>query len=296
MVAVDPYVNETSRLAHIVLPPAHVFETGNYDLIMLGLAVREVARFSPPIVARSAGARDDWDILGELAVRLLGAPAPLARALRRAGRDLPDHVVDLLLRIGPYRLSLQALRDAPHGIDLGALRPSRGRRVRTPDGLARLAPEVFVRDAPRIERWVDEHGPSPGGGAAVEPLLLIGRRHLQRNNSWMHNLPSLIRGPSRAQLLMHPTDAARLGLAGGDRVRVQSRVGEVVATLAVTADIRPGVVSLPHGFGHAAAADTLRVAGAVAGPSVNVLTDELRVEPLVGASVLNGFGVTVSRA
>ncbi len=155
MVAIDPYLNETSRLAHVVLPPAHVFETGNYELILLGLAVRDVARYSPPIVARSAGARDDWEILAELAARVRGVPAPLARALRRLAKDLPDHTVDLLLRSGPYRLSLRALRDAPHGVDLGALRPSRGRRVRTPDGLVRLAPRVFVDDVPRIDRWLD---------------------------------------------------------------------------------------------------------------------------------------------
>jgi anaerobic selenocysteine-containing dehydrogenase len=111
----------------------------------------------------------------------------------------------------------------------------------------------------------------------------------------MHNVRSLVKGPDRAQLLMHPADAARLGLAQGARVRVRSRAGEVSATLALTEDMRPGVVSLPHGFGHAAAADTLRVAGALAGPNVNVLTDPETVEPLVGASILSGVVVSVTR-
>ena len=288
VVAIDPYVNETSRLAHVILPPAHVFETGNYDLILLGLAVHNVARYSPPILERAPGARDDWEILSELSARVLGLPERAARVLGRAAKDVPDHVVDLLLRAGPHRLSLAALRDAPHGLDLGPLRPCAGRRVRTPDGRVRLAPAVFVDDAPRIERWLDT--PADTG------LVLVGRRHLRSNNSWMHNLPSLSKGPSRALLLMHPADAGRRGLGGGEQVRVKSRVGEVTARLAVTEEIMPGVVSLPHGFGHAPAAGTLRVAGALEGPSVNALTDELLVEPIVGASILNGVPVTVDRA
>jgi anaerobic selenocysteine-containing dehydrogenase len=290
MAAIDPYLNETSRLAHVVLPPAHLFEVGNYDLVLLGLAVRNVARFSPPILDRPEGALDDWEILLELSARVTGAPGPVARALRRAARDLPDRVVDLLLRAGPYRLSLDALRGAAHGVDLGALRPSRGERVRTEDGRVRLAPEVFVRDVPRIERWLDDRAAAPAG------LVLIGRRHTRSNNSWMHNLTSLTKGPSRSQLMMHPEDAARLGLAHGERVEIRSRVGAVQAALAVTPDVMAGVVSLPHGFGHGEAAGTLRVAGALEGPSVNDLTDELFVEPVVGASILNGLPVTVARA
>ena len=144
---------------------------------------------------------------------------------------------------------------------------------------------------PRLERWVDEHARAPEGG-----LVLIGRRHLRSNNSWMHNLPSLAKGPDRARLLMHPDDAARLGLADGARVRVTSRAGEVTARLAITRDVMPGVVSLPHGFGHAGAAGSLRVAGALAGPSANALTDELRVEPLIGTSILGGLPITVTPA
>ncbi len=288
VVCIDPYVNETARLAHFVLPPAHVFETGNYELILLGLAVRNVVKHSPPILPRPEGARDDWEILSELSARLLGLPAPAARTLARAAKDLPDRLVDLLLRAGPYRLSLAALRDTPHGVDLGPLRPSNSHRVRTPDRRVRLAPEIFARDIARIERWVDER--------ADEGLVLIGRRHLRSNNSWMHNLPSLAKGPSRSALLMHPADAQRLGLAGGDTVRIRSRVGEVTSLLSITDEVMPGVVSLPHGFGHAPAADTLHVAGAFAGANVNALTDDLLVEPLVGASILNGVKVTVERA
>jgi anaerobic selenocysteine-containing dehydrogenase len=291
MVSIDFYVNETSRHAHLVLPPAHPFEVGNYELILLGLAVRNVARFSPPILDRPTGARDDWEILGELAARLVVPGAGIAGAARRLGRDLPDRVVDLLLRLGPHRLSLDALRRAPHGVDLGPLVPSRADKVRTPDGRVRLAPEVFVREVPRLERWVAERAAATAGGGE---LVLIGRRHLRSNNSWMHNARSLVKGPDRSQLLMAPADAARLGLADGTRVRVRSRVGEVIARLAVTEEMKPGVVSLPHGYGHAEAAATLRVAGAVPGPNVNELTDDQTLEPLVGAAILSGVPVTVS--
>jgi anaerobic selenocysteine-containing dehydrogenase len=291
MVAIDPYVNETSRHAHVVLPPAHVFEVGNYELVPLGLAVRNVAKYSPPILDRPPDARDDWEITSELAARL-ALPSRLARTAARLARDLPERLVDLLLRAGPYRLSLDALRAAPHGLDLGPLVPSRRARVRTPDARVRLAPEVFLREVPRVDRWIEDAASPPGGDA----LRLVGRRHLRSNNSWMHNLRSLAKGPDRAQILMHPDDAARRALAHGARVRVTSRAGEVVATLAVTDDMRPGVVSLPHGYGHADAAPTLRVAGALAGPNVNALTDETTVEPLVGASILSGLVVTVTAA
>jgi len=290
MVSIDFYVNETSRHAHLVLPPAHPFEVGNYELVLLGLAVRNVARYSPPILDRPDGARDDWEILSELSARLAVPSGGIARAARRLGRNLPDRVVDALLRAGPHRLTLEALRRAPHGVDLGPLQPSRADKVRTPDGRVRLAPEVFVREVPRVERWVAERVAAAAGGGE---LVLIGRRQLRSNNSWMHNARSLVKGPSRAQLLMNPADAARLGLVSGGRVRVRSRVGEVTATLAVTEDMKPGVVSLPHGFGHAEAAATLRVAGAVEGPNVNVLTDDQTLEPLVGAALLSGVPVTV---
>jgi anaerobic selenocysteine-containing dehydrogenase len=293
MVAIDFYLNETSRHAHIVLPAAHVFETGNYELILLGLAVRNVARYSPPIVARPEGVRGDWEILSDLALRLAVPNATLSRALGRWARDLPERAVDLLLRTGPYGLSLKALRAAPQGIDLGPLQPARFTKVRNPGALVHLAPDALAADVPRLERWIEDRraGLAPG-----IDLRLVGRRHLRSNNSWMHNVRSLVKGPDRSQLYMSPADAERLGLSDGDRVHVKSRVGEITARLLITADIMPGVVSLPHGFGHAAAASSLRVAGAVEGPNVNALTDEERVEPLIGASILNGLSVRVIRA
>ena len=249
--------------------------------------MRNVVKYSPPILAPPEGALDDWAIAADLALRIAPPDLDLVRrAGRRLLRDLPDRAVDILLRTGRYRgLSLAALRAAPHGIDLGPLRPARADKVRTPDGRVRLAPPVLMADLPRLERWIDgEHGAG---------LVMAGRRHVLGDNSWLHNERSLVKGPERARLMMHPDDGARLGLADGQEVRVRSRVGAVVARLALSDQMMAGVVSLPHGFGHAAAAATLRVAGKVPGPSANALTDELLIEPLVGASILNGVPVEV---
>jgi anaerobic selenocysteine-containing dehydrogenase len=271
MVAVDFYLNETSRRAHLVLPPAHVFESSNFNLLFFGLAVRNFVRWDRPILPRRGP--DDWEIASELALRLR-LPGRWAALLARRARDLPDRVVDLLLRTGRHRLSLEALAQHPHGLDLGPLVPCRGEKVHTPDGRARLAPAVLAAEVARVERWLDQP-PS-------DDLVLIGRRHLRSNNSWMHNLRSLTKGPGRAQLLMHPLDAEARSLAHGARVRVESRAGVVEAELSVSDTVARGVVSLPHGFGQ----------GAIGGANVNALTSE--VEPLLGTSILSGVPVRVS--
>ena len=301
MVSVDLYVNETTRHAHLILPPTPALEQGHYDLVFHTLAVRDTAKYSERAVEPAKGALEDWQILYELGMRLGGmrfagglGDGALKAAWRFGMKLSPDRVLDLLIRMGPHGdrylpwnpgLNLAKLRRAPHGIDFGALKPCRKERVRTPGGLVDLAPPALMADAARIPAWLAEAG---AGG-----LVLIGRRHMRTNNSWMHNATSLVKGPRRDELLMHPADAGRLGLAHGAAVRVQSRAGEVAARLGVTGDIREGVVSLPHGFGHAPAAGTLRVAGQVAGPNVNALTDELLVEPVLGTAVLNGVPVQV---
>jgi len=251
-----------------------VFETGNFDLLLSRFTVHNVAKYSPPLFRRDdEDTRDDWDILSDLAMRV-ALPPPLQRVARRAARSLPDRVIDLLLRAGPHRLSLKALAAEPHGVDLGPLVPSRADRIRTPDRRANLAPPPLVADLPRLEAWVDR-------AADAGQLLLIGRRHLRSNNSWMNGLPSLAKGPDRNTLLVHPDDAARLGVADGMRVRVRSRTGDVVVTARVTDEVMAGVVSLPHGFARA---------------SANALTDEQLVEPVIGTSILTGIPVGVEPA
>jgi len=281
-VAIDFYLNETSRRAHLVLPPMHVFESGNYELVLGSFAVRPFARYSPPILPPPAGERDDWEILSELAARLVGPNTPRFGAwARRTLASAPERVIDLLLKTGRHKLSLEQLAAYPHGKDLGPMTPARHERVQTDDRRAHLAPDVFIADLPRLLRWID---------APAAPIVLIGRRHMRSNNSWMHNLKPLVKGPSRAQLMMHPLDAAARGIVTKSRVRVRSRAGELEAEVEVTDDVRPGVVSMAHGFGHAPGG--LRLAGGL-GPSVNAITDELTVEPVLGNSILSGVPVDV---
>ena len=277
VVAIDFFLNETSRRAHLVFPPTHIFESGNYELLLSNFAVRNFARYSPAILTPAPGSRDDWEILGELAVRI--AAPWLGPVWRRFGKELPEKIIDLLLGLGREPTSLAELQHHPHGLDLGPLRPAREQRVRTIDGRARLVPEVLAADLPRLERWLETRAAAPPG------LVLIGRRHLRSNNSWMHNLYSLVKGPSRSQLLMHPQDAADRAVVEGARVTVRSRVGAIDATVKLTEDLQRGVVCLPHGFGHQ---------GGARGPNVNALTDELFVEPVLGTSILNGLPVDVS--
>ena len=294
MVSVDIYVNETTRHAHLILPPASALERSHFDAVFLALAVRNTVKWSPPVVAPGMDARHDWDILWSLASCIVeqraggGLVGRVARRAMEVARPSPDRVLDLLLRTGPYRLSLKRLREAEHGIDLGPLVPMRHERVRHPGGKVDLAPGDLVADLARVDAWIDERRDAG--------LVLIGRRHLRSNNSWMHNAPSLVKGPDRSSLMMNPEDASARGLKTGDPVRVESRAGAVEVRLEVTPDVRPGVVSLPHGFGHAAARDTLRVAGAVAGANVNAVTDDALVEPLTGTAVLSGVPVSVSPA
>lgn len=293
MVSLDHYVNETTRHAHLILPPRHALERGHYDVVFHALAVRNTVKWSEPVVAPSLDGREDWEILYELGMRLGGLRTGLGRPIDRAARWAwragwrltPERLLDLALRFGPYPgLSLKKLRTAPHGIDLGPLTPARKKRVRTPDGNVRLAPDVLLGDLPRLAKWVETR---------AEGLVLIGRRHARTNNSWMHNCKSLVKGPDRATLMMHPSEAARLGLADGQKVRVTTRVGAIEARLACTDDIMPGVVSLPHGYGHASVAEHMRIAGATPGSNVNAVTDDLLLEPLTGTAVLGGVPVVV---
>jgi anaerobic selenocysteine-containing dehydrogenase len=303
MVAIDCYLNETTRHAHLILPPLHSLEQSHYDVVFHTLAVRNTAKYSPPVVKPGKDGLADWQILYELGMRLGGLRTGaklLDRGLHlgwKLGlRFTPDRMIDLLLRFGSYGdrfipghrgLNLKKVAKAPHGIDLGPLQPSRNKKVRTADGRVDLAPAPLLEDARRLDGWL--------GDAKAQGLVLIGRRHLRTNNSWMHNVHSLVKGPPRDELLMHPSDAARLALAQGAQVRVRSRTGEVTARLSISDDIRLGVVSLPHGYGHAGN-EAQHIASAVVGPNVNALTDELFLEPVVGTAVLNGVPVTVLEA
>lgn len=287
MLSIDIYRNETSRHAHLILPPTTGLETAHYDLVFHVLAVRNSAKYSPPLFAPADGMRHDWEIFRELA-RRLGAFDPD----QPMNRLTPEQALDFGLQTGPYGrqgLSLARLQAEPHGVDLGPLQPRLPERLFTPDKRIAAAPPPFLADLARVEAtfW-NEPALSEG-----YDLQLIGRRELRSNNSWMHNSPRLMRGQPRCTLLMHPTDAAVRGLASGQRVQVASRTGQVALPLEVTEAIMPGVVSLPHGWGHGRPGVGLAVAQAQPGVSLNDLTDADWVDSLSGNAVLNGIPVRV---
>ena len=290
VVAIDPYLNETTRHAHVLLPPAPPLARPHYDLALNVFAVRNVAKYAAPALPPAPGERHDWEILAELAGRLF-APRPLrAAAVRALAQLTPERILDLLLRLGPHKLSLARLRAAPHGLDLGPLQPGRiASRVATPDGLIDLAPEDFVREA--RTRLLDEAGRQTNG-----ELTLIGRRQMRSNNSWLHNTPRLMKGRDRCTLLVHPDDAAPRRLATGDHAEVASEAGSVTVPVEVTDAVRPGVVSLPHGWGHDRAGIRLGVAGEHPGASANDLTSERHLDTLSGNAAFNGLPVTVRRS
>lgn len=309
MASIDFYINETTRHAHIILPPTGPLERDHYDLIFHVLAVRNTAKYSPALFPPALDARHEWQIFQELAARMDERPGGLGRLVGRARRAAlrqvtPRRLLDLGLRVGPHGvrkggllggLSLAALEMAAHGIDLGPLEPCLPARLCTPDKRIRLAPEPLLADLARVDvTWPAAAGAPAGGGDGA--LILIGRRQLRSNNSWMHNSHRLVKGRDRCTALMHPEDAARRGLADGERVRVSSRVGSVELSLEVTDQIMPGVISVPHGWGHDRPGVQLSVAAQHAGASANDLTDELAIDALSGNAALSGIPVRVEPA
>jgi anaerobic selenocysteine-containing dehydrogenase len=326
MVAVDIYVNETTRHADVILPGPEPLEKSHYDLALYQLAARNVANYSPAVM--EGDGPPEWELLLRLAGIVAGqGPNADVEALDRlvietlvrrevglpgssvAERDPgelldaleprrgPERVLDFMLRAGPYGdgfgndpegLSLEQLERNPHGVDLGPLEPRLPDALRTPSGRIELAPEPIVDDLERLRAALRR--PRNGG------LVLVGRRQLRSNNSWMHNLPALVKGKERCTMHVHPEDAQRLGLEDGRRALLRSAAGELEAPVEITDAIMPGVVSIPHGWGHDAAGVRLRVAAEHAGVNSNLLADESMVEPLSGNAILNGIPVEVAPA
>ncbi len=288
MVSIDLYRNATTRHADLILPPTPPLEREHYDLIFHALAIRNTARFSPATLPTSEGARHDWEILHGLHRRIVAhtSRSPSRRAqVAVMGRLGPRRLIDLGLRRGPHQLSLHKLGRHPHGLDLGPLIPQLPARLKTRDGRIDLAPEKFIAHAQNLRDW------RPPAG-----LVLIGRRHVRSNNSWLHNSTRLVKGKPRCTAMIHPDDAAAHDLSDGQPVQVRSRVGAIELTCELTTDIRQGVVSIPHGWGHTHSGTALRVASKHAGVSANDLTDDLLVDPICGTTALNGVPVTLHRA
>jgi anaerobic selenocysteine-containing dehydrogenase len=302
MVSIDIYVNETTRHADVILPAPSPVEKSQYDLAFYQLSIRNVANYSPALMDPPAGMLQEWETLLALTGIVTGQGPDadvdaiddmVAAEVGRLNGVEPDgslrgpeRLLDILLRAGPYDLTLADLQAAPHGIDLGPLQPRLPEVLRTPSGKVELAPEQIVADVPRLRAAMGEH---VNGG-----MVLIGRRDLRSNNSWMHNLRMLVSGPERCTAWLHPGDAARFGVAAGDPVRVSSRAGSVELPAEITDDVMPGVVSIPHGWGHAARGVQLQVAGDHAGVNSNLLADETLLDPVSGNAVLNGIPVEVA--
>ncbi|MFI6001269.1 molybdopterin-dependent oxidoreductase [Streptomyces sp. NPDC051366] len=336
MVSIDPYLNETSRHAHVVLPPPPPSQSAHHDFAFNGFAIRNQARYTRPAVPLEAGRLDECEIHARLVLAVSGMhgsaapsavddmviqgalaketadprsplhgqdPARLAGLL--TGESGPERRLDLMLRLGPYGdqfgadsgpeagagagasegLSLERLLAHPHGIDLGPLRPRLPGVLRTRSGRIELLPDPITAELPRLHAALADHPAA---------LVLVGRRHLRSNNSWLHNVPALTGGSNRCTLQVHPEDAGRLGLTTGGLARITADGGSLEVPVEVTDAVRTGVVSLPHGWGHDRDGARLSVASAAPGVNVNQLLDGSRLDPLSGTAVLNGFPVELT--
>ena len=288
MLSIDLYINETTRHADLILPSTSALENDHYDSTFNLLAVRNVTRFNRAILPKPEGALHDWEIF----VGLAKAFAKRTQVELKATLP-PAQMIDIALRKGrhgdlsPLRLSVQVLEQHPHGLDLGPLRPNLAARLGTASRAVEAAPAVLLADLQRLARQAPL---APG------QLLLIGRRHVRSNNSWMHNFHRLVKGKPRHQLLMHPDDLRLRQLQDGQTVRVRSRTGALEVQVQASEEMMPGVVSLPHGYGHARQGAQLQVASAQPGVSANDLTDEHLRDGVSGNAALNGVPVEVEAA
>ncbi len=305
MVSVDPSLNETTRHADVILPPRHSLENPSYSAVLLQLAVRDVAKYSPPVFEPSEGSMSEWEILGGMVEKLGELRAQGEETDRATGMACayfsadPQTVIASLLASGPYEVTMDDLLANPSGVDLGSLKAGgldRGRRH--DEGAIKLGhPEIDgevsrLRDELTRGR-IGEVSFAAGGSDPDASFVLIGRRQLRSNNSWMHNCPSLMTGGDRCSLLMNPADAGRLGVTGGSRVSVSSAVGQVDIPVELTDDMMPGVVSMPHGFGHTRPGVRMSLAQDFPGASMNDVTDDGPTEGLMGNGILTGVPVRV---
>lgn len=324
MVSVDPYLNETARHADVVLPPPPPSQSPHHDFAFNTLAVRNQVRYTRPAIPLEPGRMAETEILARLVLAATGMhgadPAAvdkmvidqtLGKAVKDPnspvhGRDPrevtaqltgdtgPERRLDMMLRLGPYGdgfgvrpdgLTLQQLLAHPHGIDLGPLASRLPQPLKTRSGKVELLPQPIVDDLPRLRQAMSDR---------ADGLVLVGRRHLRSNNSWMHNVPALTGGTNRCTLHIHPEDAERLGVVDGAPVRVKGAGGEVTAPAEITDGLRRGVVSLPHGWGHDRPGTRLSHAATDPGVNVNQLLDGSQLDPLSGNAVLNGVPVEVA--
>ena len=285
MVSFDYFVTETSRHANIILPPVSPLERDHYDVTFNGFAVHNVAKYSPALFAKQKNAKHDWQIYLELAERL-DKKAPLATKIeRRLVKTLgPKIILDQGLKRGPYyHMSLRKLKKYPHGMDLGPLKTMLPQALKHKDKQIHLNVDFYQADLERVQDMMEQYDD--------KQILLIGRRHVRSNNSWLHNSHRLVKGKPRCTLMLHPKTAENHGIKDGQEVKVTSRVGHVTIVAEVTDELMPGVVSIPHGWGHGRKGVKQKIAQAHAGVSVNDLTDDTLIDQLSGNAAVNGVPV-----
>lgn len=314
MVSIDIYINETTRHADVILPSPSALAKPHFDFAFYGLSVRNIANYSPPLhdaddatepgmdeheifarltlIASGLGAQADPEMMYSMMLQTVAERGGLnaeeeQTAATAANYTGVEAILDLMLRTGPYEdLDLAALLAAPHGIDLGPLKPRLPEMLRTVSGHIEMAHPSITADVPRLVLLLDS--------VPEERLLLVGRRHLRSNNSWMHNISVLVKGKQRCTLQLNPVDASELGILDGQDVSLQSETGQVVALVEITDEVAIGTVSLPHGWGHDAPGTVGSVAAATPGVNSNLLTGDRFIDPLSGNARLNAIPVTVA--
>ncbi len=281
-ISIDYHITETARLSDYILPPCGPLQKAHYPSPFYHLSVHNMAKYSAAIFPKGADEKDDWEIVEEIARRM---------AQHNAVTLHPPHTPEQALAVmmkASGRVSFEDVQAAPHGLDMGPLVPTLPARLRTPNQKINCAPDPLRGD---LARFADQLSV-----AASDGLRLIGRRHIRSNNSWLHNSERLIKGPNRCTLMMHPADARARNLGEGSMARVSSRVGSVELPVEVTDDMMPGVVSIPHGFGHGRPGVGWQRAAQNPGVSANDLTDERLIDVLSGNAAVNGVAVDVAAA
>lgn len=282
MVSFDIYMNETTRHANYILPPATGLECSHYDLTFHNLAIRNTSKYSPPLFPKSKGAKYDWEIFQELGQMLY------KKAFKQDLNDnvifTPEQILDQKLKSGPYKIDFEELKKEVHGIDLGPLKPQLPERLVFENKKINIAPQLLVDDLKRLEAHKDGEG-----------YLLIGKRQLRDNNSWMHNSAQLQKGKDRCLLFINPNDAQKEGFKDEEKVLIKSRVGSLHIMVKFSEEMMPGVLAMPHGYGHHRKGVRLSVAQKNPGESVNDLTDEDLIDELTGNAAFSNVYVHLSK-
>jgi len=285
MVSIDIYINETTRFADVILPPATGLETEHYDLAFHGLAVHNTAKYSPALFKPVSGAKYDWEIYKELTKRMKTRSSFTGKVT-----DLfttPERLLNHGLKKGIYPLNLRKLKQFPHGIDLGPLMPVFPESLYTQDKKLHLVPKILIDGFHKLS--LEQVNNFNGA------LSMIGRRHLRSNNTWMHNSLRLVKGPVRCTVLIHPDDAEKRNIKNGNKIKIKALKTqyEIELVSEITDEIMPGVVSIPHGWGHNRKGTRWKIAEDHAGVSINDLTDHEMVDTLSGNAAFNGVPVEI---